>query len=88
MAFRREINKRGAIASHALAVDVSQAGEKSLLGFAGLGRKQPIDEAIDQRLLRAGRIRFGQDHIAQSDQGFILVRVQENGLPIRSSKIL
>ncbi len=50
-------------------------------GFSG---QQPINEAIGQSCLGSWGISLGNDQVTQADQGFILMQIQEDRLPIGS----
>ena len=43
---------------------------------------QPVDEAIDQRVLGAGRIRARNDKVTQDHKGFVLVFIEEDRFPV------
>ncbi len=77
-----EMDERGAKALNALSVDVCEAGEKLPLCFLCFGREKAVYEAIHQSLFCPRRIGPGNDQVAQRNQGFVLVRIEECGFPV------
>ena len=56
----------------ALTVNVSQAGQKFLLGLRRFTRHYQVQIAIDQGLFCSWRIRGRNDYVAERDQSFVL----------------
>ena len=56
----------------ALTVNVSQAGQKFLLGLRRFTRQHQVQIAIDQGLFCSWRIRGWDDYVAERDQSFVL----------------
>src|SRR5438094_565244 len=75
------------VAPDALSIQISKAVQKRALRLAGFGCQYEIDVTIHQRFLGAGRVRRGNDEVAEDDERFILVLIQKERLPSRGREV-
>lgn len=66
----------------AFCVDERQRIAEFFLELRRLRGKQKVDESIDQRVFGAGTTSRGDDNFAQRDDGFILMFIEKDRLPV------
>ena len=79
--FPRQVTKRRFVAPNAFAIQIAQIVQERFLIFVRVRGQHEVDVAIHQSFLRARSVRGGDNQIAEHDQRFILVLIEEKRLP-------
>ena len=79
--FSGQVAKRRFVAPNAFAIEICQIVQERSLILVCVGSQHEIDIAVHERLLGAGSVRRGDDEVAERDERFILVLIQEERLP-------
>src|SRR5579863_2113624 len=83
-----EVAECGFVAAHTFAIEVSEAVEECALAFVSFGGEDEVDKAVDQCFFGAGSVGCGDDEVAEDNERFILMVVEEERLPIGVGQIL
>ena len=87
LVFPRQIPKRRLESPHAFAIHISQRIQKRSLRLGRLGSQHKIDIAIHQRFLSAWSVCRWDNQVAEHNQRFILMLIQEKWLPSWRRKV-
>src|SRR5690348_7428279 len=83
----REITKRGFVAADAFAIEIGEGIEKVSLFVVGISGQDKIDVAIDESFFGARRVGGRDDEVAENNERFVLVIVEEERFPVGRGKV-